>query len=183
MSTHLGNGIAPEIARHRNPIWAQLGEDRLTATFIADGHHLPPDVLRSMVRAKGMERSVLVSDSVSLAGMPPGVYTTPVGGRVELLASGKLCVSGSELLAGSTASIAQCVSHLVNTAEIPLHQALAMATLNPGRFAGRRGRLAPGSRADLIRFRWSKEIQIEDVWLAGECIDLQNRAMLKDVKP
>ncbi len=101
---------------------------------------------------------MLVSDSVALAGMPPGIYTTPVGGRVELLASGKLCVFGSELLAGSTASIAQCVSHLVNAAGVPLHQALAMASSNPGRFAGERGRLAPGSRADLIRFRWNDEI-------------------------
>ena len=183
LSTHLGNGIAAEIARHRNPIWAQLGEDRLTATFIADGHHLPSDVLRSMVRAKGVERSVLVSDSVALAGMPPGIYTTPVGGRVEMLASGKLCVFGSELLAGSTASIAQCVSHLVNTAGVPLHKALAMASSNPGRFAGERGRLTPGSRADLIRFRWSKEILIEDVWLAGERVDLQTSAMTQDVKP
>ena len=183
LSTHLGNGIAPEIARHRNPIWAQLGEDRLTATFIADGHHLPPEILRSMVRAKGVERSVLVSDSVALAGMPPGVYTTPVGGRVEMDASGKLCVFGSELLAGSTASIAQCVSHLVNTAGVPLHQALAMASSNPGRFAGQRGRLTPGSRADIIRFRWSKEILIEDVWLAGERVDLQKSAMTLDVKP
>jgi N-acetylglucosamine-6-phosphate deacetylase len=183
LSTHLGNGIALEIARHRNPIWAQLGEDRLTATFIADGHHLPSDVLRSMVRAKGVEHSVLVSDSVALAGMAPGVYTTPVGGRVELLASGKLCVFGSELLAGSTASLAHCVSHLVNAAGVPLHQALAMATSNPGRFVGGRGQLSPGSRADLVRFRWDKEIMIEDVWLAGERIDLQSREVTQGVKP
>lgn len=168
LSTHLGNGIAPEIARHHNPIWAQLGEDRLTATFIADGHHVPPDMLRSMVRAKGAERSVLVSDSVALAGMPPGIYITPVGGRVEMQAGGKLCVFGSELLAGSTASLAHCISHLVNAVGVPLHLALIMASSNPGRFAGDRGRLAPGSRADLIQFRWEKEMLIENVWLAGE---------------
>lgn len=183
LSTHLGNGIAPEIARHRNPIWAQLGEDRLTATFIADGHHLPADILRSMVRAKGVERSVLVSDSVALAGMPQGVYTTPVGGRVEMLASGKLCVFGSELLAGSTASLAQCVSHLVNATGVPLHQALAMASSHPGRFAGDRGRLTPGSRADLIRFRWNQRIIIEDVWLAGERVNLPKSAITQDVRP
>ena len=183
LSTHLGNGIAPEIARHRNPLWAQLGEDRLTATFIADGHHLPPDVLRSMVRAKGVERSVLVSDSVSLAGMPPGIYTTPVGGHVEMLAGGRLCVFGSELLAGSTASLSQCVSHLVNAAGVPLYQALAMASSNPGRFAGGRGRLVPGSRADLIRFRWEKEILIEDVWQAGERVELQKSATTRGLMP
>lgn len=183
LSTHLGNGIAPEIPRHHNPLWAQMGDDRLTATFIADGHHLPSDVLRSMVRAKGVERSVLVSDSVSLAGMPPGIYTTPVGGRVELLAGGKLCVFGSELLAGSTASLSQCVSHLVNAAGVPLHNALTMATSNPGRFAGGRGHLVPGSRADLIRFRWEKEIEIEGVWQAGERFALQKVATAQELMP
>jgi N-acetylglucosamine-6-phosphate deacetylase len=79
LSTHLGNGIAPEIPRHRNPIWSQLADDRLTATFIADGHHLPPDVLKAMLRAKGVKRSMLVSDSVALADMPAGVYASPWG--------------------------------------------------------------------------------------------------------
>jgi N-acetylglucosamine-6-phosphate deacetylase len=167
LSTHLGNGIAPEISRHRNPIWSQLADDRLTATFIADGHHLPQDVLRVMLRAKGIGRSVLVSDSVALAGMPAGTYTTPVGGHVELQPDGRLRVLGSELLAGSTASLARCIGHVVRITEIRLKDAIVMATANPGRYAGGRGRLAIGSRADLVRFRWSNEVIIEDVWLAG----------------
>jgi N-acetylglucosamine-6-phosphate deacetylase len=168
LSTHLGNGIAQEIPRHRNPIWSQLADDRLAATFIADGHHLPPEVLRVMLRAKGVNRSVLVSDSVALAGMPAGTYTTPVGGRVELRPDGRLSVFGSELLAGSTASLAECIGHVVRMTEKPLSDALAMATANPGRYAGGRGQLATGSRADLVRFRWSDAVLIESVWLAGE---------------
>lgn len=168
LSTHLGNGIAQEIPRHRNPIWSQLSDDRLTATFIADGHHLPAEVLTVMLRAKGVARSVLVSDSVALAGMPAGTYTAPVGGRVELKPDGRLCVLGSEILAGSTASLAQCIGRLVRISQVPLSDALAMATANPGRYAGGRGRLAIGSRADLVRFRWSDEVIIEDVLLAGD---------------
>jgi N-acetylglucosamine-6-phosphate deacetylase len=168
LSTHLGNGIAQEIPRHRNPIWSQLADDRLTATFIADGHHLPQDVLKVMLLAKGAGRSVLVSDSVALAGMPAGTYITPVGGRVELHPDGRLCVFGSELHAGSTASLAQCVSHVVRTTKMPLSDALAMVTANPGRYARSRGQLAIGSRADLVRFRCIDEVLIEDVWLAGE---------------
>ena len=64
LSTHLGNGIAGMLPRHPNPIWTQLADDRLTATFIADGHHLPADALKAMVRAKGIERSILISDAV-----------------------------------------------------------------------------------------------------------------------
>jgi N-acetylglucosamine-6-phosphate deacetylase len=168
LSTHLGNGIAQEIPRHRNPIWSQLADDRLTATFIADGHHLPQDVIKVMLRAKGVGRSILVSDSVALAGMPAGIYTTPVGGRVELQPNGRLCVFGSELLAGSTASLAECIGHVVRMGEIRLEDVISMVTVNPGRYAHGRGRLAIGSRADFVRFRWSDEVLIEDVWLAGD---------------
>jgi N-acetylglucosamine-6-phosphate deacetylase len=168
LSTHLGNGIAQEIPRYRNPIWSQLADDRLTATFITDGHHLPKDVLNVMLRAKGVGRSVLVSDSVALAGMPAGIYTTPVGGRVELYSDGRLCILGSELLAGSTASLAQCIGHVVRMTGTSLSDALAMATANPGQFAGGRGQLVPGSRADFVRFRWKDKVIIEDVRLAGE---------------
>ena len=57
-------------------LWPQLAEDRLTAAMIADGHHVPADMFKVMVRAKGFDRCILVSDTVALAGMPPGTYTT-----------------------------------------------------------------------------------------------------------
>jgi N-acetylglucosamine-6-phosphate deacetylase len=176
LSTHLGNGIATEIPRHHNPIWAQLADDRVSAAFIADGHHLPSYVLKAMLRAKGIARSLLVSDSVALAGMPAGEYTTPVGGHVELRPDGKLCVFGSQLLAGATAPLAQGIGNLVRVTGLPLHEALAMATVNPGRFVPGRGHLKPGLRADVLRFRWDHEILIEDVWLAGEQVFTRNEA-------
>jgi N-acetylglucosamine-6-phosphate deacetylase len=108
--------------------------------------------------------------------MPPGKYTTPVGGRVELRPDGRLCLEHSELLAGSAASLAQCVGTAVRMTGIPLSEALAMATINPGRFANRSGVIAIGSRADLIRFRWTNEMILEDVWLAGEPMDVSKLA-------
>jgi N-acetylglucosamine-6-phosphate deacetylase len=75
LSTHLGNGCPQLLQRHENPVLAQLGEDRLTATFIPDGIHLPPHVLRSFVRAKTSARSIIVTDAMAAAGAPPGVYT------------------------------------------------------------------------------------------------------------
>jgi N-acetylglucosamine-6-phosphate deacetylase len=74
-STHLGNGCPRDLNRHENPILAQLGEDGLAATFIPDGIHLPPHVLRSFVRAKTPQRSVIVTDAMAAAGAPPGRYT------------------------------------------------------------------------------------------------------------
>ena len=72
MSTHLGNGAHRTLWRHPNYLWDQMAEDRLTASLIVDGHHLPPEVVKTMVRAKTPARCVLVSDESGLAGLPPG---------------------------------------------------------------------------------------------------------------
>ncbi len=170
LSTHLGNGIAPLLQRHPNPIWSQLAEDRLTACFIADGHHLTPETLKAMVRAKGLERSILVSDTVALAGMPPGRYTTPVGGDVELSAGGRLSVEGTSTLAGSAIPLVDCIGGAVRMTGRPLAEVLTMATENPGRFAGDRGILQVGAQADILRFRWTDRVCVHDVWLAGELV-------------
>ena len=75
--THLGNGAHAVLPRHPNYIWEQLATDGLTAGIIADGHHLPPAVVKSFVRAKGLERTVLVSDAIAAAGCPRGATLAP----------------------------------------------------------------------------------------------------------
>lgn len=158
LSTHLGNGAHARIRRHPNYIWSQLADDRLTAGFIADGHHLPAEVLTVMLRAKGVERSVLISDSVELAGMPPGRYPTPVGGAVELSADGRLALAGTPLLAGAARSLPECVGWAVRHTELSLADALRMASANPLRLLGlrdpaRRGELCAGGSGDLTLLR------------------------------
>jgi N-acetylglucosamine-6-phosphate deacetylase len=152
LSTHLGNGIAGLIPRHSNVLWPQLAEDRLTATMIADGHHLPADMFKVMVRAKGFDRCVLVSDTVALAGMPPGTYTAPVGGQVELHADGRLSLAGTEFLAGAAVPLKDGVARAMSMTGSSLADSLRMATENPGRFVGGLGVLRVGSPADLVRF-------------------------------
>lgn len=171
LSTHLGNGIALQLDRHPNPIWSQLAEDRLTASFIADGHHLPAEALRAMVRAKGPDRCMLVSDAVALAGMQPGRYDVAIGGRVELSPDGRLSMDGTSTLAGAAVPLITCVGRAACMTGLSLAEVLAMATLNPGCFAGNRGRLLAGERADIFRFHWNEQESIatvSDVWLAGE---------------
>ena len=165
MSTHLGNGAHAVLARHPNYLWAQLADDRLTAGFIADGHHLPADTLTAMLRAKGMDGSLLVSDSVALAGMPPGEYTSPVGGAVVLSADGRLSAAGTPYLAGAARSLAGGVAQAVRMTGISLGDAVRLATANPGRFVGGRGLLSPGAQADLLIL--DPELRIRQVVAAG----------------
>ncbi|WP_117190752.1 N-acetylglucosamine-6-phosphate deacetylase [Rhizobium terrae] len=171
LSTHLGNGAATLLPRHPNVIWAQLADDRLTASFIVDGWHLPADTFKAMLRAKGLERAILVSDTVALAGMPPGIYDQPVGGRVEVSAEGRISVAGTLYLAGASLPLSANVAIAAEMAGIPLADALLLATRNPGRFVGGRGRLEVGARADLIRFEWSqgdRAIRVGEAWVHGE---------------
>jgi N-acetylglucosamine-6-phosphate deacetylase len=135
-STHLGNGAHALIPRHPNYIWDQLAEDRLSAGLIFDGHHLPPAVMQSMVRAKGVERTILVTDALALAGLPPGVYASAVGGDVELLPSGRVVLSGTPYLAGSAATLGICLGNAVRHAGVTIRDAVRMVTANPSRLLG-----------------------------------------------
>ncbi|HEY1808561.1 MAG TPA: amidohydrolase family protein [Acidobacteriaceae bacterium] len=163
LSTHLGNGVAGDLPRHPNLLWAQLADDRLAATFIADGHHLPGDTLKAMLLAKGRERSILVSDSVALGGMPPGRYETSVGGIVELTAEGRIGIPGSRNLAGAALPLRSGIANVARLPGFSLGDTIPMVTENPGRFAGGRGRLRVGADADLVQFRWDRTAGVEIV--------------------
>jgi N-acetylglucosamine-6-phosphate deacetylase len=170
LSTHLGNGSAAMMPRHANSLWPQLADDRLTATLIADGHHLPSDMLKSIVRVKGAGGCILVSDAVAIAGLPPGRFQTPVGGDVELDDTGRLSLAGTEFLAGAALPLKDGILRAMSWSEISLYDALRMATENPGRFAGGIGQLRPGADADLIQFATDKDshrLIIERVWVKG----------------
>ena len=69
-STHLGNGCHAVLPRHDNYVWEQLANDDLWASVIADGHHLPPAVLKCFIRAKGVERTLLTCDAGSVRSTP-----------------------------------------------------------------------------------------------------------------
>ncbi len=155
MSTHLGNGSHAKIDRHPNYIWEQLANDDLWASFIVDGHHLPPAVVKCFLRSKGFARSVLVTDAIAAAGCPPGNYK--LGNvEVEVLESGRVNLPGTPYLAGSALEMDDAIGKTVRFSDATLDGALRMASANPADLLGMRyrGKLEYGQRADLILFDW-----------------------------
>ncbi len=177
LATHLGNGSHQMLPRHPNYIWDQMAEDRLAASFIVDGIHLPPAFLKVAFRAKGIERSVLVTDAVQPAGCAPGIYMLGEM-EVELLPTGKVQLTdpGRQGLAGSALLMHVGVSNLMTLGGLSLMEAVTMATRNParvGRIAGRQRGLAVGDRADLVLFRVdeaTKALTIEKTYLSGKLV-------------
>lgn len=177
-STHLGNGAHAVIRRHPNYIWDQLAEDRLSAGFIFDGHHLPPAVMRTFVRAKGIERTILVSDALATAGLEAGEYELFDGTPVVLQPSGRLELKGTPYLAGAATALPACVANAVRHAGVTLSDAVRMVTANPSRLLGlpaadgREG-LREGVAANLTMFRRSDvtgDLQIVRTVLGGTLV-------------
>lgn len=159
LSTHLGNGAHANIPRHPNYIWEQLGSDELWASLIVDGHHLPPSVVKSMIRAKTLDRCVLISDAVALAGMKPGKYQF-AGQPVELTNDRCVRLEGTEYLAGSAIELARGIENSVRYAGISLEEAFSLATLQPIKLLGldkEIGNFDDNPRANLILFNWNAD--------------------------
>jgi N-acetylglucosamine-6-phosphate deacetylase len=163
LSTHLGNGIDSMMPRHPNAIWAQLAEDRLSASLILDGHHLPRSTARSMIRAKGVGRAILVSDSVQFAGMAAGRYSSPIGGDVDVSEDGRVSMAGTPYLAGSGSSLLDIVAGFPRFVGMPFTDGLTMATRNPAAVLGRSAALCVGERADFILFDLNDDVGIASV--------------------
>jgi N-acetylglucosamine-6-phosphate deacetylase len=123
------------------------------ASIIADGHHLPPEVVKTMVRAKTAARIILVSDESGLAGLPTGRYCSS-GCELEILSDGRLVIAGQDqLLAGASKPISDGVANVMRFAGVSLATAVEMATHNPLSLLGRTaGSLRPGDPADLVLF-------------------------------
>ncbi|HIJ66551.1 MAG TPA: N-acetylglucosamine-6-phosphate deacetylase [Candidatus Hydrogenedentes bacterium] len=130
IATHLGNGSHQMLPRLDNYVQAQLADDRLSASFIADGHHMPFSTLKNFLRAKTLGKSVLVSDATAAADVGPGSYT--LGGE-EVVVSDTLRVSkpGQSNLAGSALTLDWAVINVCERCGIDFSAAWAMASGTP----------------------------------------------------
>lgn len=172
LSTHLGNGTDPLLPKTANYIWDQLADDRLAAAFIVDGFHLPSPFLKVALRAKGLERAILVTDAVMPAGCDPGRYR--LGDvEVELHPDGSVRLAAGSRLAGSALTMDRAISNVMQFGGLSLREAITVATRNParvGRVPYRQRGLTPGDRADLVRFRLDRQtgaITILETFFSG----------------
>lgn len=113
LSTHLGNGLPASLPKLENTLLAQLAEPRLKACLIADGHHVSPEALGALVRLKGRDNCVLVTDAVLAAGAEPGTYRF-AGMDVISRENGAVGVPGGSGLAGSALRLDQAVRNIVD---------------------------------------------------------------------
>jgi N-acetylglucosamine-6-phosphate deacetylase len=164
-STHLGNGAHAVLPRHENYVWEQLANDELWVSIIADGHHLPPAVVKCIVRAKGVSRTLLTCDAGSLAGMAPGRYRE-WGADLEVLPSGKIAVAGTPYLAGSGHFTDVCVANVIGFAHVSLAEAVEMAAIRPRELLGLPvPSIDVGQPAELMVFDWEPggDLRVQEV--------------------
>jgi N-acetylglucosamine-6-phosphate deacetylase len=172
LSTHLGNGCANLIDRHRNPLWPQLANDLLTPSIIADGHHLLPEEIRVFYKVKGPGGLVLTSDVNHLIGMKPGKYMY-FGSEVIYTADGLVKNPVLNCLAGASMPLKTGVGNVMKYTGCSLAVAINMAAGNLASIYGLsdRGLLTEGKRADLILFEKDHfRIRIKQVWAKGKLI-------------
>jgi N-acetylglucosamine-6-phosphate deacetylase len=182
LSTHLGNGCHAVLPRHENYLWEQLAADELWASVIADGHHLPPAILRCILRVKTPARVILTCDAGSLAGMPPGRYRE-WDQELEVLPEGKIVVAESGFLAGSWAFTDRCIGQVVRDAGVSLREAVDMASVRPRELLGLPVHsLEVGQPADIVLFDWngsSCEFRPQAIIVGGKTIRAAHGASLR----
>ena len=180
--THLYSGMS---SVHRKNAYRYIGVveaayliDDMTVEIIADGCHLPAELLKFVYKFKGPDRIALITDSMRGAGMPDGT-TSMLGhwknGLETIIEDGVAKLPDRLSFAGSVATFDRLVRNMLNMAEVPMHEVITMACCTPARIMGfaDRGELAEGLRADIILFDDNVNVSFvmregRAIWKEGE---------------
>lgn len=154
LSTHLGNGSHAQLPRFQNHLWEQLAADELSAGIIVDGFHLPPSVVKTIARTKGLERLVLVSDAALLGGLQPGIYKWG-NLDVQVHDDGHLGLPGTIFLAGAGYLLNWDIVQFMRFTGHTLAETIRLCTMNPAALLNLSpdvGTLAVGVSANITLF-------------------------------
>jgi N-acetylglucosamine-6-phosphate deacetylase len=149
-ATHTFNGMAP--LQHRSPgaLGVVLSDERIKAQIIADGIHVHPSIVKLLVKAKGVDHTILITDAMRATGLPDGDYA--LGDQMVHVKAG-IAQTQAGGLAGSTLTMDQALRTMMGFATLSLQEALPMATSVPAIAIGlerQKGRIAAGFDADIV---------------------------------
>jgi N-acetylglucosamine-6-phosphate deacetylase len=165
-AVHFYNAMRPFGHRDSGIIGAVLTDDRVSAELICDGVHVEPTAVRLLVKSKGIERVILVSDSLSGAGMPDGNYRL---GNFTVHVAGGVCRTVEGNLAGSTVTLDAALRNLSAFTGLSYQQCLPCATTNPAKILKLekvKGLIAPHADADLAVL--DKDFHVTQTYVRGQ---------------
>ncbi len=164
--THLFNAMTP--LHHRNPgVVGAVFNSSISCELIADKIHLHPELFKLLLRIKGEDSLVLVTDAIRAGCMKEGCYD--LGGQEVTVKEGRAQLANGSL-AGSVLTMNQAVKNFLEATEAPMHQVIKLVSLNPARLIGmadRKGSIALGKDADVIVF--DENIEVKQVFIEGSC--------------
>lgn len=142
--------------RYAGIVEAAYLNDDMTVEIIADGIHLPADLLKLIYKIKGPHKTALVTDSMRAAGMGdgPSILGSLTDGLEVIVEDGVAKLPDRTAFAGSVASCDRLVRNMINMANVPLTDAVTMASLTPAQISGinTKGRIKAGYDADIVIF-------------------------------
>lgn len=179
--THLYSGMSSlrriQAYRHLGVVESAYLLDGLTVEIIADGCHLPPELLKLILKCKSLNNICLITDSMRGAGMPEGSHVllgSLKNGQDTIIDNGVAVLPDRSAFAGSVCTADRCIRTMYHLAETSLTDAVRMMTYNPARIMKaehRIGSLAAGMDADLCIF--DDDIRIKEVFVKGKRISIQ----------
>ena len=145
--------------------------DDMTVEVVADGIHVPPTILRLVYKIKGVEKTALITDALACAASDSQEAFDP---RV-IIEDGVCKLADRSALAGSIATMDRLIRTMVQKAEIPLEDAIRMASETPARIMGvadRKGTLEKGKDADILSL--DDDLNVRAVWAMGKIVEGTN---------
>ena len=164
--THLFNAMSQLTSREPGAVGAALEDPSSWCGIIVDGEHIAPAVLRLALRCKRHDRFMLVTDAMPALGTD--LRDFELQGR-HIRVSGTACYDEDGRLAGSNIDLASCVRNAMALLDLPLHEAVHMASLYPAQFLGldgELGRIEPGYRANLVLA--DERLHVRATWIDGQ---------------
>lgn len=168
-ATHTGNAMKL-LHQHFPAIWgAVLEDDNLYCEIICDGRHLHPGTVRLIIKTKGLERVVAITDSIMAAGLPDGDYKLGVNDVVVVDGDAKLKSDGTR--AGSTLTTGKALSNLLEYTGKPLEDILPLLTENPAKLIGvydKIGSIGEGKDGDIVVL--NSQYQVTRTYVKGKSV-------------